>query len=146
MAAGYSPLCGNCFFGGNLGVPPYGGLVSLLTAIAGVVLLFKGKYPKGIFQYILNMNRWIYRVSVNTSLMKDRYPPFRLGGKKDIKTRIEEIKVKINCPQNYMCIESGYENLCKGQDMRVEPYIECLDEHPSRCSFSIRFGSSYWCK
>jgi len=134
------------FFGGSIGIPPYGGLVSLLTIVAGVVLLFRGRYPKDILQYAMNMNRWIFRVAIYTSLMTDLYPPFRLGRKKDIKTRIEEIKGEINCPQNYKCIESGYENLCKTQDIRTEPYIECLDEHPDKCSFSIRFGSSYWCK
>lgn len=56
-----------------------GGLVSLLTIFAGIAVLFKGKYPRNIFDFIMNMNRWGYRVAVYVFLMTDRYPPFRLG-------------------------------------------------------------------
>ena len=55
-----------------------GGLVSLLAIFAGVALLFTKKYPKGIFDFVLGMNRWSYRVCVYAGLMTDRYPPFRL--------------------------------------------------------------------
>jgi len=56
-----------------------GGLVSLLAIFAAVAVLFKREYPKGIFDFVMGMNRWSYRVTVYASLMTDRYPPFRLG-------------------------------------------------------------------
>jgi hypothetical protein len=56
-----------------------GGLVYILAIFAAVALLFRGRYPKDIFSFVLDINRWSYRVCVYAALMTDQYPPFRLG-------------------------------------------------------------------
>lgn len=65
------------FFQGGLG-PRVGGLVFCLAVFGAVVLLFTGRFHRGMFGFLMGLNRWTWRVAAYASLMTDEYPPFRL--------------------------------------------------------------------
>jgi hypothetical protein len=54
------------------------GVIGILVLIAGVVLLFRGRYPRDIFELVVGFNRWAFRVIAYATLMRDEYPPFSL--------------------------------------------------------------------
>lgn len=54
------------------------GLIGILVLVVGFTLLFVGRYPRGLHDLLMGLNRWAYRVGVYVSLMTDQYPPFRL--------------------------------------------------------------------
>ena len=53
-----------------------GAYVALM--IAFFAILFTKRFPRGLFDFIVGVHRWNYRVSVYTNLQRDEYPPFSL--------------------------------------------------------------------
>jgi hypothetical protein len=53
-------------------------VIGAAVLIAAVALLFTTRYPAGLYDLVVGVNRWGYRLAVYVALMTDRYPPFRL--------------------------------------------------------------------
>lgn len=54
----------------------YGIAVAVITFVAFWIILVTGKYPRGLFDFVVGYIRWSTRLSVYLSLMRDEYPPF----------------------------------------------------------------------
>ncbi len=67
-----------------------GGLLGILVAVAAIMLAVTGRYPPGLYNLIMGINRWIYRVIAYVALMTDDYPPFHLdqGGSEPTTTEL----------------------------------------------------------
>ena len=54
--------------------------VLVVTVIAWFAIVFTGRYPRGMFNFVVGWNRWALRVSAYAFLLvTDRYPPFSFG-------------------------------------------------------------------
>jgi len=50
----------------------------LLWIVAWLAILITGRFPQGIFNFIVGVTRWGYRVNAYVYLLRDDYPPFSL--------------------------------------------------------------------
>ena len=53
-------------------------LLGILVLVAAIALLFTARYPSGLFDLVVGINRWRFRVWAYAALLRDEYPPFRL--------------------------------------------------------------------
>lgn len=53
-------------------------ILGLLVLVTGLVLLVRGSYPRALYDLLVGLHRWMFRVVAYAGLMTDVYPPFRL--------------------------------------------------------------------
>jgi len=62
------------------------------------------------------------------------------------KKEIEKIISGMKCSRDFKCYKSGFEDLGKARDIGVKGYVECLEDNPEACVFSVPFGYAFLCK
>jgi hypothetical protein len=78
-----------------LALPHY--IVLLFLGIGALVVglisffavLFTGRYPRGMFDYMVGVFRWAFRVTAYVFLLTDQYPPFSLEDDPAYPARLE---------------------------------------------------------
>ena len=73
------------FFRGIL-IIPHSIVIAALGIVAGILLfiswwaiLFMGRYPRGMFNFVSGYLRWITRVNGYSYFLTDKYPPFSMS-------------------------------------------------------------------
>jgi len=61
----------------------YGIAVGVVTFIAFWTILLTGRYPKGMFDFVVGYGRWCSNVNAYLLLLRDEYPPFSREQKMD---------------------------------------------------------------
>ncbi|HEX8947985.1 MAG TPA: hypothetical protein VF790_03420 [Dissulfurispiraceae bacterium] len=64
------------------------------------------------------------------------------------RAEIESLIGRIECPKGFSCCGTGFEHLCKAEDIGLAGSIVCLEErsHALReCKFSVPFGDAHFC-
>jgi len=54
----------------------YGIAVGIVNFIAFWAILFTGRYPRGMFDFVVGYLRWSNNVSAYLFFLRDEYPPF----------------------------------------------------------------------
>ena len=68
---------------------------------------------------------------------------------KDEIDEIAKIFSEQECPFDFKCYKSGFEDLCGAALGPIldtgRPIVECIDENAKQCHFSSPFGSTFIC-
>ena len=59
--------------------------------------------------------------------------------------RIEKIISEMKCRIDFRCYKSHFEDICKAKNVGMEEFLECHDETPTHCQYSLSYGDVYFC-
>jgi hypothetical protein len=63
---------------GFRGLPWGFGVIGAIVLVAAIILLVTERYNRQLFDLVMALNRWVFRVGAYVFLMRDEYPPFRI--------------------------------------------------------------------
>ena len=63
----------------------------------------------------------------------------------DNEREIRQLISEFDCPKDFICYKSRFSNLCKAEDIGLEPYLECLDESSEECEFLLSYAKVRFC-
>ncbi len=60
--------------------------------------------------------------------------------------KIAEIMGQMDCPKAFKCAKTGFEALCKAEDIGLDSMLKCLETYPMACKFAVPFGHGHFCQ
>ncbi len=64
----------------------------------------------------------------------------------ELEKGIAEIIGGFQCPKDFKCYTSGFENLCKAKDIGIRSFLLCLEKNPRECKLSLNIGYESICE
>jgi hypothetical protein len=64
----------------------------------------------------------------------------------ELRKQIEEIVEGMDCGKEFKCCEDNFANVCRAKDIGIDSFLECLENKPQTCEFSMPFGNAFFCK
>jgi hypothetical protein len=66
--------------------------------------------------------------------------------KEEHRRELQRIAEDVYCPKLLQCYYTGLEILCKARDIGLQSLVECLEEYPDKCPFSLSVPGFRLCK
>lgn len=63
----------------------------------------------------------------------------------DHEREIRQLISEFDCPKDFICYKSRLINLCRAEDIGLEPYLECFDESSEGCAFLLSYANVRFC-
>lgn len=61
------------------------------------------------------------------------------------KAEIEKIMASMDCPGNFKCFKSDFQNMCKAEYNGLGDFANCLEKRGTLCKFRLPFGFAIFC-
>lgn len=60
--------------------------------------------------------------------------------------QIEGIISSMDCPKEFKCYKSNFENICRAADRGLDTLADCCDAGTTTCEFRVSFGRGAFCR
>ena len=60
--------------------------------------------------------------------------------------KIKQASENSTCPHGCKCYKLKPDEICKARATDLENLLECIEDDPEQCTFSMAFGGTYFCK
>ena len=60
--------------------------------------------------------------------------------------KIKQASENSTCSHGCKCYKLKPDEICKARATDLENLLECIEDDPEQCTFSMAFGGTYFCK